>query len=218
MAIEIENDYVKYSIESDGQNLHFVDKRTGEDYCVQDPRSSFARVKKAGQRYDASSVSYADGRITVQFGESRAEVVIKVAVQNRYFILEVVSVSGEHVGELAFADIPLTLRGMPEERFAGCALALNLQANVPQLPGPNSRLRAMCYPRFGFTGAKVALIGCPKNQLRRGMQEVVRAADELPHSAIGGPWALDAPINRGSYLFNFGNVTEETVDDWIRLV
>ena len=218
MAIEIENRYVRYVIGSDGRNLHFVDKRTGKDYCVQEPGSSFARVKKAGRNYDASSVSYADGRLKVQFGESGVGAVIGVVARDRYFVLEVVSVSDEDVEELVFLDLRLTLRGVPEEPFAGCALALNLQTNVPEIPGPNSRLRAACYPRFGFPGSKVALIECPQGELRRAMQEVVSAAEDLPHSAIGGPWALDAPINRGSYLFNFGNVTEETVDDWIRLV
>ena len=132
-------------------------------------------------------------------------------------MLEVLSIAGEQVEELVFVDLSLMLEGVPEEPFAGCALALNLQTNVPELPRANSRLRAMCYPRFGFTGAKVALIGCPQGELRRVMQEVVNAAEDLPHSSIGGPWALDAPINRGSYLFNFGDLSEEKVDDWIQL-
>jgi hypothetical protein len=49
------------------------------------------------------------------------------------------------------------------------------------------------------------------------MQEVVSEAPDLPHSPIGGPWALDAPINQGSYLFNLGNLSEQTVDDWIKV-
>ena len=38
---------------------------------------------------------------------------------------------------------------------------------------------------------------------------------EMRTSPIGGPWAMDAEISRGSYLFNFSDLTEETVDDWI---
>ena len=78
MTIDIENSYAKYVIQSDGRNLHFVDKSTGIDYCVQNPRSSFARVKKTGGYYDASSVSYTDGQIEVQFGESGVTGVIRV--------------------------------------------------------------------------------------------------------------------------------------------
>ena len=227
MNITIENKYARYVIASNGTNLHFIDKRTDTDYCVQEPKSSLARVrKKAGQvreaipqggEFNVSEASYADGRIAVRFGESGVSAVIGVDVKEHYFVLEVLSVIGEQVEELVFVDLPLTVQGTPEEPFAGCALALNLQTNVPELPRANSRLRAMCYPRFGFAGAKVALIGCPQSELRRVMQEVVSAAEDLPHSSIGGPWALDAEINQGSYLFNFGDLSEEKVDDWIQL-
>jgi hypothetical protein len=217
MNITIENEYAQYIIGSDGTNLHFIDKRTDMDYCVQKPESSFAHVRKAGKVFNVSESSYADGRITARFGESGVSAVIGVTAKERYFVFEVLSVAGEQVEELVFLDLSLAVKGTPEEPFAGCALALNLQTNVPELPRANSRLRAMCYPRFGFAGAKVALIGCPQSELRQVMQEVVSAAGDLPHSSIGGPWALDAAINKGSYLFNFGDLSEEKVDDWIRL-
>src|SRR6185436_16107036 len=131
---------------------------------------------------------------------------------------EVVSLSGEGVEEFVFADVPLTLRGSPDEPFAAAALALNLKTYVPGFPQPASRLSATCFPRFGFVGARVALIGCPPSELRRVFQEVVTEATELPKSPLGGAWAWDAPAARGSYLFDFGNLDEQTVDDWIRLV
>lgn len=217
MNIEIENDYVKYVIGSDGQNLHFIDKRNGTDYCIQDPKSSFVRIKKAGQYFDASALSQTDNRLTVQFSESGISAVIKATAEKHYFVLEVLSINGEDVEELMFVNLQLTPE-TTEGPFAGCALALNLKTNVPELPRANTWLRAMCYPRFGFTGAKVAIIGCPQNELRGTMKEAVSGALELPYSSIGGPFALDAEINRGSYLFNFGNMSEDKVDDWIQLV
>ncbi|MFH1922674.1 MAG: hypothetical protein ABIP48_22650, partial [Planctomycetota bacterium] len=143
--------------------------------------------------------------------------VLKVTALRRYFVVEVVSVSPEEIEELAFVDFPLTLTGEADEPFAACALALNLKTNVRTLPQATSQLWAACYPRFGFAGAKVALIGCPYGELREVMQEVVSAAEDLPHSSIGGPWALDGPNNYGSYLFDFGDLTEESVDRWIEL-
>jgi hypothetical protein len=216
-SIIIENDYVKHVIGADGRNLHFLDKRTGKDYCRSDPASSFCRVKKGGKEYVASAASIADGLISVRFGESGIEAVLKVSSRGQYCVWEVQSLNDPKVEEFVFFDLPLTLQGKLAEPFAGCALALNLQTNVPEIPGLNSRLRAMCYPRFGFADAKVAIIGCPTARLRKILREVVTAAPGLPHSSRGGPWALDAPINRGSYLFNFGNLSEETVDDWIKL-
>ncbi|MBI4324281.1 MAG: hypothetical protein HY674_03370 [Chloroflexi bacterium] len=213
----IENDYLRYEIGANGQNLRFIDKRTGRDYCATNSGNWLARVKLAGRDYHASSVAFSEGRLTIEFGDSGVRAVLRATTDKHYLTLEVLSLSNEAVQEFVFVDVALTLRGTPEEPFAGCALALNLQTKVPELPRPSSRLRAICYPRFGFSGAKVALIGCPQGELRPVMKEAVSAAPDLPHSPIGGPWALEAEINQGSYLFNFGNLSEQTVDDWIKL-
>jgi len=226
MNVEIENEYLLYAIQSDGKNLHFIDKKTGIDYCAQNPVSACAQINIAGQYFDASSASYSNGKIQLQFSDSGFSAVIEVKAERHYLTLEVISISKDSVGnplsqcdlkEFAFANTNLTLQGTPEEPFSACALALNLKTNVVEIPQSTSRLRAMCYPRFGFAGAKVAIIGCPQNELRPVMKEVVSSAPELPKSSIGGPWALDAEINRGSYMFNFGGMSEATVDDWIRL-
>jgi hypothetical protein len=215
--IRFENEVLRYEIGTNGQNLHFIDKRTGQDYCARNPASPVARLKRGGQEFSASAASLDQGRLTVGFGAAHVGVVLKVAPARHYLTMEVVSVSDPEVQELTFADVALTLRGTPDEAFAACALALNLQAKVREVPRATSRLQAMCYPRFGFAGAKVALIGCPQARLRQVMQEVVSAAPDLPHSPIGGPWALDAEINQGSYLFNFGNLSTATAEEWVRL-
>ena len=56
-----------------------------------------------------------------------------------------------------------------------------------------------------------------RDDLRVALQEAVEDAPALPHSKLGGPWALDGPVNRGSYLFNFDGVTLANVDAWIAL-
>jgi hypothetical protein len=214
--VRITTDDAEYVLGADGQSLHFIDRRTGADYCVQKPRTPFARVRKNGQEHPATAVSYAGGVLSVQFGRSGASAAIQVTAKKRYCVLEVKELRGDGVEELVFVDLRLTTQGLAEEPFAACALALNLQTKVPELPQAARRLRASCYPRFGFAGAKVALIGCPQADLRKVMQAVVSEAPDLPRSRIGGPWALDAPENYGSYLMT-GGVTEDKVDDWIHL-
>jgi hypothetical protein len=215
-ACTLENQYIKLVIGADGSNRQLVDKRDGRDYCGGNQKSRFATIKKAGKSYGSSRATGAEGRLTVEFADSGVEAVITVKAEPKYLVFEVVAVRGEPE-ELTFVNLPLTLKGTPEEPLAACALALNLQTNVPQLPRPSSYLRALCYPRFGLVGARAAVLACPSEKLREAMQEAVSAAPELPHSKIGGPWALGQPINQGSYLFNFGNMSEETVDDWIKL-
>ena len=214
-VMTVENDYTKIAVAANGQTLHFIDRQSGTDYCR--PASAFASIRKDGKNHPATKASYSDGRLTLEFGESGVTAVVQVKALKRHFVVQVVSVDPEQIDELAFVNVPLTLTGALEEPFAGCALALNLKTRVRTIPQATSLLWAACYPRFGFSGAQVALIGCPYAELRNVMKEVVTAAEDLPHSSIGGPWALDGPNNYGSYLFDFGNLTEQTVDAWIEL-
>ena len=71
-----------------------------------------------------------------------------------------------------------------------------------------------CVRRYGLPGAKIALAGCPTREVREVLKEIVRA-EGLPWSPLGGPFALDAEENRGSYLF--AAVSESNVDEWIEL-
>jgi len=215
-ACTLENEYLKYVIGANGCNLQFIDKQDGKDYCGGNKSHPFARLLKDGKSVAASGVAYADGLLKVRFGDSGITAVIRPTILEHYIIFEVLSVSPDGAEALTFADIPLTLKATPDEPFAACAMALNLQTNVPGIPGLNRGMRATCYHRFGFAGARAALVGCPQNQLRKVMQEVVAAAKDLPHSPIGGPRALGQPITQGSYLFA-GGVSEKTVDGWVKL-
>ena len=221
-GMTIENDLARWVIGADGRNVSFFDKTAGKEYA-DGAKAPFAmQVQQAGKSYMPSAVAYDNGRLACTFGEAGVTATIGVAIRPHYVLLEVLDVQGDGIESLTFLDSALQVAGRLDEPFAACALALNLLTNVPEVPGPNSLLRATCYPRFGMKGAKAAVIGCPTAQLRDIMKEVVSAADELPKSnigdRIGGPWALDAEINRGSYLFDFGDLTEQTVDSWIALV
>ncbi len=216
MGAVIENDLIRLEVSPDGLGLRFVDKATGTDYCRAE-QSPFARISKDGRSFAASEVRSSSGGIRVRFGDAKVEAVLRATAVKRYIVLEVVSLSGDGVEQLTFVDVPLRLKGQPDEPFAACALALNLRTYVSPLPGPAGALSASCMRRVGFAGAKAALIGCPQAELRDVIKEVVSAAEDLPHSPVGGPWALDGPDNYRSYLFNFDGITVDTADEWIKL-
>ena len=220
MPHEIETSHARCVFGEDGTAVALEDKRTGENYLRTDGGATpLARLKQAGQEHVSTSVSSdAAGGWRLRFGDSGIEVRLGVQAREQYWVIEVLEVIGDGVEELTFLDMPLSLVGCLDEPFAACVMALNLQTNVPsQVPMPMKRLRACCVSRVGLQGAKAAVVACPPDVMRSIMQEVVGAAEDLPTSDIGGPWALDAAINRGSYLFNFGGLTEDTVDDWIAL-
>ena len=205
------------TVASDGTTTSFRSRVTGVDYSARASHPiPLARVTVGGRSVPVTALR-ATGQVwRLSFGDTGVAVALRAISRDVYATLEVASVTGQPT-DLQFLDLPLTLKGTPEEPFAVCALALNLRTNVPELPMPCSHVHAECAARFGLVGAKVALIGCPPAELRRALQKAVADAPEMPHSPIGGPWALGKAVNQGSYLFNFGNLTEATVDDWIRL-
>jgi len=210
--IELSNQHAMLQIDADGF-CALTDRGTGTNYFA--TGVPFFSIMKEGQNFPATSLLREADFHTADFPGARA--VLRVTAEQRYFLFQVVEVQGD-IEQLTFLDLRLDLPGTLDDPFIACALALNLQTNVPDLPGPMRRPQAMCYPRTRFAGAKAALIACPPGEMRAIMREVVSAAPDLPHSPLGGPWALNAPINRGSYLFNFTDCTEKTVDEWIALV
>ena len=214
---KLENEFVQFVIGADGQSLRFADVRNGTDHLWVGGAGPCARVQIGGKQIAATEAAYAEGKLVISFGDSGVRATIGVDTRPHYLVFEVLAVEGPEIDELAIIDIPLSLKGTSDETFAACALALNLKTNVTEIPAANSRLRGLCYPRFGLVGAKVAVIGCPRDQLRQVLQEVVTEADELPKSAIGGPFALGQAINQGSYVFNFSDLSEDKADEWIAL-
>ncbi|MGC8668295.1 MAG: hypothetical protein ACP5VE_09295 [Chthonomonadales bacterium] len=202
---------------ADGTVTSFRDRKTGVDYLAHAGGPvPLARITLGRRSVPVTSLVASGPVWRLSFADTGFTAVLKAVSLGDYGTLEVLSTRGQAT-ELQFLDLPLTLKGVPDEPFAVCALALNLRTNVPELPMPSSRVHAQCTARFGMVGAKVALIACAPAELRRTLQRAVAHAPDVPHSPIGGPWALGKAINQGSYLFNFGGLTERTVGDWIRL-
>ncbi|MFA7172439.1 MAG: hypothetical protein WC340_03335 [Kiritimatiellia bacterium] len=210
-----ESGTIRLSIGSDGRVKGVVDKKSGTDYADLRQSPAFVRVKISGKVVPAVKTVREGNSLEFTFGIANARVVLHFKGTASGIVVEVVSVEGQEIEECIFVHVPLKLKGNVDESFAACALALTLNAKVSRLPGHVNFLDARCYPRFGFAGAKVVLVGGATDDLRGLLQAAIKVSPELPHSPIGGPWALDAEINRGSYLF--ANVAEKTVDDWIKL-
>ncbi|MBI5010246.1 MAG: hypothetical protein HZB98_11500, partial [Bacteroidia bacterium] len=49
------------------------------------------------------------------------------------------------------------------------------------------------------------------------IRDIMVKAENVPFSDKGGAWAQQNKEGYGSYLMNFGTLTEETVDDWIKM-
>ena len=216
-AIVIENAHLRYTISAEGQNIAFVDRSTGIDYLKHDAPSVCASVRCASAEHPVTSARFADGRLTLEFAAAKATVVLRVTPRDSYIQVDVDAVSGSPIDSVTFLNVPLTLQGQPGESFAACALSLNLITRVDQLPALQSNLRASSYDKFGMEGAKIAIVGMPMGRILTALKKVLTEAEEMPHCPVAGPWADEVPFNHGSYLFNFGSITESNVDEWIAM-
>ena len=186
-AATLENRGAKLVLSANGRCVSFIDRASGRNHLA--APGPIARITVRGKDFPCSAASLNNGRLTLTFGESNVRAEIVLGIEPRYFTFEVTSLSDDAVEELEFCRFELKPEVSPA--FSACVLALNLKTNVKELPQANTTLHAFCYSRFGFRGTKAALIACPAGELRAVMQDVVSAAPDLPHSPLGGPWALD---------------------------
>jgi len=211
------SDHFRYVISGDARNLEFKALATNQDYLRAKGESRCAKVKCGAKMFEATSARMDGGRLFLQFGAPDLGACLKVESKPWGIVFTVESVNGA-VDSLTFLDIPLSLAGRPSEPFGACALSLNLITRVDQLPVLQDRLCASAEKRFGLAGAKVALVAGPTESILRLAQDAIPNASELPVCRVAGPWAGEIPFNRGSYLFNFGSLTETNVEDWIEMV
>ena len=213
-AIILETPLFRYAVSEAGVNLSLHDGAT--EYLQTPGGTAVASIVAAGARFDSTAVRAERGQWRFTFGESGVVVLVRPQPTPAGFSFEVTGVEGGDFSALTFPN--LTLLPHPAAGLEWCCLALNLQANVGDVPGPMTQLQAIAYASFGVKGTKSALVAAPRGALRAGLQQTLEAEPSLSHSKLGGPWALDAPITRGSYLIDTeGQVGEATVDAWIEL-
>jgi hypothetical protein len=216
-TIVIENTHARYKISAEGKNLGFLDLASGTDYLRHNKPSACAMIRCSDTEYPATSAVLDNNRLTIEFGKSNTKAVLHVKSSESYIRFAVEAVSGDDIESLTFLNVPLTLQGRPDEPFGSCALSLNLITRVNQLPVLQTNLQASCYDKFGIKGAKVAIVAMPMDKMLTALKQVLTEADEMPHCTVAGPWAQEVPFNHGSYLFNFGSLTESNVDEWISM-
>ncbi|MDO8991729.1 MAG: hypothetical protein Q7U83_01605, partial [Daejeonella sp.] len=214
--IIIQNDKIEYAIDDQGKNLRFIDKASKTDYLDKKSASYIASIKKDGREFPVSAVSLRGNLLKLEFKTAGLTADLLLDIEKDRFRLEVVNVSGS-AESLTFINIPLKLEGMPYEPFAACVLSMNPQTHVFALPALQSHMKATAYERFGMKGAKVTVLGVPQKEMLPLIREVMINATDIPHSNAGGAWAQQSKEGFGSYLMNFGTLTEDTVDEWIKM-
>ncbi len=214
-----ENEFAKLAIGPRGRCTALLDKSTGEDRILR--TTPLVWIKQGDKTYRRAKCSFEDGKLVLRFDKAETTVVVGVTTKPKYFVFRVESVDNREVDEVTFVDLNLnscehvhTMSGLAaDDRFGVCLRTLNLETYV-HVRGNPPVLTAKAFEEHGFEGAGAALVACPTPQMKSVVQDVVRN-EGLPYSALGGPFAQDAPENRGSYVF--ARVSGKNVDQWIEL-
>lgn len=213
-AITIENPSFRYRVSTNAVNLALVEQASGRGLLRAEGPCATARI--SGAWHAATHASFVDNVLALDFAAA-VQAHVAVHVRPEAIVFEVTQVSPE-VEALTFLDIPLDLAASPDEPVGACVQALNLITRVDALPVLQRDLRASAERKFGIIGAKAAVVVGPTSGLLRQLQQVLSTSSELPVCRVAGPWAREIPFNHGSYLFNFGSLTESNVTDWIEAV
>ena len=208
--IIFENNLVSYVIGKDGLNKAFVDKRSGKDYLDKNFQSNFMSIDLGRGYIGASKIEYANNYLFVTFGIEDICARIHLRILPRYITFELISIDDQSVREFQLANIPLTntkfigssLTNTRDEDFAGCLIPLNIEtiSRAKKEKMFSNSLIGWCESRVKLEGGKIAVIGCPTEQLLDVIEQV-EIENGLPHPTIGGVWARKANEIRHSYLF-----------------
>ncbi|MBI2299825.1 MAG: LamG domain-containing protein [Armatimonadetes bacterium] len=220
-AVVLENRLARLVLDKRARVVGLIDKSTGRDHVSSSP-VDFVSIRKGGTGYRPTSCTYRDGKLTLGFGRSGVTATVKLTNRDRYFVIELLSVSDPEVEQVVLGSVAVrdakrssaSVAWATDGEFATAVVPLNLQVEVDLRGGEQPVFAPRCVRKYGLVGARTALVACPQNQVRKLLQDVVRG-EGLPYSPLGGPFALDAPENRGSYLF--ATISEANVDEWIAL-
>lgn len=180
------------------------------------PQSPFVAVFRQGKRSAPQVLRRAGDELMAEFADPPLAVRWQIEETPGYAVLRLREVTGEPPESVAFLSVSLA-PSAGEQGWWLSTVALNQDTNATGLPGLNTRGEATAYQRLDLTHGAAALTIAPAGELPGILKTLVTAAPDLPHSPVGGPWALDAPTARGSYLFAPANVSEQTVDGVIEL-
>ena len=213
--------YATLAIGPTGRCTALIEKATGEDRILR--TSPLVSIKQDDTLDRRATCSLESGKLVFRFARSGATVKLDVATGDSgdYFVFRVDSVQGAEPDEVTFVQLNLkpcenvhSMSGLAgDDEFGVCMRTLNLETQVVVRGNPPT-MTARAFKEHGLEGAAAALVACPAPQLRPVLQRVLRN-EGVPYSELGGPFALDAPANRGSYVF--ANVSEKNVDQWIEL-
>jgi hypothetical protein len=176
---------------------------------------------RTGNGADVAATEVSGGRssLVFKFPGGRGEATVSVEPFETGWTLKAVSLSVKDATAFTFCKFSPTctkylggMANMYSDDEAGVCLRgydLPVEMNIG-----GGRLWVGTTAEHGLAGFRAGLSAGRKAKMPALLQGMALAAG-VPHSTLGGPWALGAEANRGSYLFAY--LTKDSTEDWIDL-
>ncbi len=220
LVATFENKRTKLEVDTLGRVVSLKSKASGRELLARRQELVSARLKD-GRVTTARKATFADGALTFTFPHGQGQAVVDVKTEGDFFTFTLRSLTLPEVTELSFVNLPVTptkyygtmANMLSDDEDAVCLRGYELPVEMRILGNPSS-LRVWTTEEHGLTGWSAGLAAGPKSDIP-AMLRAMGEASGAPVSKLGGPWALGAEANRGSYLF--ANLSLASVDDWISL-
>ena len=218
LAATFENRRARLSVNTRGQVTSLLSKRSGRELLATSQPLVSARLKD-GRQISARKATRAGNSLIFEFPRGYGSAVVEVDTRRDFFTFTVRALTLTNAEALTFCALPVAAakyRGgmanmLSDDEDAVCLRGYDLPVEM-DLSGDT--LRVWSTEKDGLTGWRAGLAVGPK----RDMPLMLRAMAEhsgVPYSKLGGPWALGAEANRGSYLF--ADLAHASTDDWIEI-
>lgn len=199
-----------------GQVERFTDLRNGTNYAdTEDSDFCRLRLRKETPGIAPDRMERKGDKLIFSFPGTSVTATLRVKASESYLIFDLVEIGGGDFYAFQFARVPLVIDYATDD-FAACAMSRRLNTRTLDFSGRSNLLGGECFREIGYEKAGVFLLGMPEKQLRDAMKRVVDGYEpgQMPVSRAGGPYAMDHPKNRGSYIINSEPITKDQVGLW----
>ena len=168
------------------------------------------RLEKKGDHY---VVSFSD---TNSRAEHPVQLTLDIRAQSHGIAMKVVSVAGDDFFSIEMARSVMAATDDSADPLAGTVMPLTINVTALEFCGRSQRLGGVIYRELGYDNAGLVVLGAPASILREEMKTIAAGfrKGEMPVHAAGGPFALDDPRTRGTYIITSTPIRREEVQSW----
>ncbi|TVS15189.1 MAG: hypothetical protein EA424_16970 [Planctomycetaceae bacterium] len=208
------------TVGDNGMLLSLQEKGTGRE-LLDAPHPVLAVEQTSGRRLQARQMRHEDGLLIADFPHGSGSASIRIEAHEHYLTATATALDVPEVQRFLFFQLDPApdkylgpRAGLASDDDSGvCLRSLGIEVDT-SFHGSAPRFRAWTTSEHGLLGHRIGLVAGPRECLIPALRAMAKN-EAVPKSRAGGPWAMGAEENRGSYLF--ADLAAKDTDAWIDL-